>query len=75
MMFLNFKSFFGVAKTSEVKQFINSFRSLWKYTEIIDENESMRLTPAGRSLARSKIKIKRICSWIKYLLAETHAQL
>lgn len=42
VMFLNFKSFFGVAKTfQEVKQFINSFRSLWKYTEILIENESM----------------------------------
>lgn len=42
VMFLNFKNFFGVAKTfQEVKQLINSFRSLWKYTEILIENESM----------------------------------
>ena len=44
VMFLNIKSFFGVAKTfQEVKQFINSFRSLWKYTEKLIENESMEI--------------------------------
>ena len=62
VMFLNFKSFFGVAKTfQEVKQFINSFRSLWKYTEILMKMNPWRFdTSAGHSLARSKIKSKNL---------------
>ena len=51
VMFLNIESFFGVAETfQEVKQFINSFRSLWKYTEKLIENESMEIWHLSRIL-------------------------